>query len=73
MQIISTPVNMETFQCPESLTPIDHQPHVIDTIHLAPVVQTLDSPIQRINHYPADNAIIVSCNTYLLDSDLSGG
>ena len=72
MQIISTPVNMDTFQCPESLTPIDHQPHVIDSIHLAPVVQTLDSPIQRINHYPADNAI-VSCNTYLLDSDLSGG
>ena len=39
---------------------------------LAPVVQTLDSAIQRINHYPADNAI-VSRNTYPLDSDLSGG
>ena len=64
MQIISTPVNMDTFLCPESLTPIDHQPHVIDTIHLAPVVQTLDSPIHN---------AIVSCNTYLLDSDLSGG
>ena len=41
-------------------------------IYLAPVVQTLDSAIQRINHYPGDNAI-VSCNTYPLDSDLSGG
>ena len=40
-------------------------------IYLAPV-QTLDSAIQRINHYPGDNAI-VSCNTYPLDSDLSGG
>ena len=40
--------------------------------NLAPVVQTLDSTIQRINHYPADNAI-VSRNTYPLDSDLSGG
>ena len=38
----------------------------------APVVQTLDSAIQRVNHYPADNAI-VSRNTYPLDSDLSGG
>ena len=32
----------------------------------------LDSVIQRINHYPAHNAI-VSRNTYPLDSDLSGG
>ena len=39
---------------------------------LAPVVQTLDSAIQRINHYLADNAI-VSRNTYPLDSDLTGG
>ena len=39
---------------------------------LAPVVQTLDSAIQRINHYPAYNAL-VSRTTYLLDSDLSGG
>ena len=36
-------------------------------IDQAPVVQTLDSTIQWINHYPVDNAI-VSCNTYLLDS-----
>ena len=41
-------------------------------IVLAPVVQTLDSAIQRINHYPVDNAI-VSRNTYPLDSDLFGG
>ena len=39
---------------------------------MAPVVQTLDSAIQRINHYPLDNAI-VSRNTYPLDSDLFGG
>ena len=39
---------------------------------LTPVVQTLDSANQRINHYPADNAI-VSRNTYPLDSDLFGG
>ena len=38
------------------------------SIPLAPVVQTLDSAIQRINHYPADNAI-VSRNTYPLDGD----
>ena len=37
------------------------------------VVQTLDNAIHWINHYPADNAIIVSRNTYLLDSDLSRG
>ena len=41
-------------------------------IHLAPVVQKLDSAIHRINLYPVDNAI-GSPNTYPLDSDLSGG
>ena len=41
-------------------------------IHQAPVVQTLDSAILRINHYQADNPI-VSRNTYPLNSDLSGG
>ena len=41
---------------------------------LATVVQTLDSAIHWINHYPADNAIIiVSRNTNPLDSDLSRG
>ena len=37
-----------------------------------PVVQTLDSAIQRINHYPADSVTDFR-NTYRLDSDLSGG
>ena len=41
-------------------------------IKLAPVVQTLDSAIHRINHYPADS-VIGFPNTYPLDSDLSGG
>ena len=38
----------------------------------APVVQTLDSAIHRINHYPVDSVIDFR-NTYLLDSYLSGG
>ena len=41
-------------------------------IILAPVVQTLVSAIHRINHYPADS-VINFCNTYPLDSFLSGG
>ena len=36
----------------------------------APVVQTLDSDIHRINHYPAESVIDFP-NTYPLDSDLS--
>ena len=40
--------------------------------YLAPVVQTSDSAIHRINHYPADSVIDFR-NTYPLDSDLSGG
>ena len=39
---------------------------------LAPVVQTSDSAIHRINHYPVDSVIDFR-NTYPLDSDLSGG
>ena len=39
---------------------------------LAPVAQTLDSAIHRINHYPADSFIDFR-NTYPLDSDLSRG
>ena len=35
------------------------------------VVQTLDSAIHRINLYPADG-VIDFCDTYPLDSDLSG-
>ena len=38
----------------------------------APVVQTSDSAIHRINHYPADSVIDFR-NTYPLDSDLFGG
>ena len=39
---------------------------------LAPVVQTLDSAIHRINRYRVDSAIGFP-NIYPLDSDLSGG
>ena len=39
---------------------------------LAPVVQTLDSAIQRINHYPADKYEGNQLRSPL-DSDLSGG
>ena len=39
---------------------------------LAPVVQTLDSAIHWINHYPLDNSIGFA-SAYPLDSDLSGG
>ena len=40
--------------------------------HQATVVKTLDSAIHQINHYPVDGVIDFH-NTYLLDSDLSGG
>ena len=39
--------------------------------HLAPVVQTLNSAIHRINHYPADKYYGNQLR-YPLDSDLSG-
>ena len=41
-------------------------------IHLAPVVQTLDSAIHWINLYPADSVIDFR-NTYPLDNYLCGG
>ena len=41
-------------------------------IDLAPVVQTSDSAIHWINHYPADSVIDFR-NTYPLDCDLSAG
>ena len=41
-------------------------------MHLAPVAQTLDSAIHRINHYPADKYYGNQLR-YPLDSDLSGG
>ena len=40
--------------------------------HQAPVVQKVDSAIQRINIYPLDSAIGFP-NTYPLDRDLSAG
>ena len=46
--------------------------HLFNYWGLAPVVQTLDSAIQRINRHPANKAI-VSRNMYPLDRDLSGG
>ena len=45
---------------------------VVLFIDQALVVQTLDSAIHRINHYPAESVIDFR-NTYPLDSDLSGG
>ena len=39
---------------------------------LAPVAQTLDNAIHRINHYSADSVIDFR-NTYRLDRDLSAG
>ena len=41
-------------------------------VHLAPVVQTIDSAVHRINYYPADKH---SQNqlSYPVDSDLSRG
>ena len=47
-------------------------PRSLLLIGQAPVVQTLDSAIHQINHYPADSVIDFR-NTYRLDSDLSGG
>ena len=39
---------------------------------LAPVVQTMDSAIRRINHYPLGNSIAFA-GVSPVDSDLSGG
>ena len=40
--------------------------------HLAWVVRKVDNAIHWINHYPVDS-VVCFVNTYLLDSDLSGG
>ena len=40
-------------------------------VHQAPVVQTVDNAIHRINHYPLDIAIGFAI-TYPVDSNLSG-
>ena len=42
------------------------------TGYQARVVQTMDSAVHRINHYPVDNSIGFA-SVYPLDSDLSGG
>ena len=64
---ISVPIDMIDFWSTESMgwavKPFNCQ---------ALVVQTSDSAIHRINHYPADSVIDFR-NTYPLDSDLSGG
>ena len=36
------------------------------------VVRKMDNAIHQINHYPVDS-VVCFVNTYLLDSDLSGG
>ena len=46
--------------------------HMQSLTKLALVIQWLDSTIHRLKIYPLDNAIGFP-NTYLLDSDLSGG
>ena len=54
------------------------RPHVSEMLsdskisNLAPVVQTLDSAILWINHYPLDSSIGFA-SVYPLDSNLSGG
>ena len=40
--------------------------------HQGPVVGKVDNAIHRINHYPVDS-VVCFVNTYLLDSDSSGG
>ena len=44
----------------------------LQSFYQAPVVQTLDSAIHRINHYPADKYYGNQLR-YPLDSDLSSG
>ena len=47
--------------------------HVVRQLkYLAPVVQTMDSAIHLINHYPLDNSIGFAC-VYSVDSDIYGG
>ena len=45
---------------------------IVIIILQASVVQRLDNPIHRINHYPVDS-VVCFVTTYPLDSDLSGG
>ena len=55
-----------------SYSPKANRPFHSYVSYLAPVVQRLDNAIHRINHYPADS-VVCFVNTYLPDSDLSGG
>ena len=43
-----------------------------EVVGQALVVQSMDNTIHWINHYPVDS-IVCFANTYLPDSDLSGG
>ena len=52
--------------------PGDERTVALRFVSQAPVVQTLDSAIHRINHYPADKYYGNQLR-YPLDSDLSGG
>ena len=52
--------------------PYNISPEVIKRCDMAPVVQSLDSAIHRINHYPADKHYGNQLR-YPLDSDLSCG
>ena len=54
------------------LSHVGHWSPRFDLVLLAPVVQKVDSTIHRINLYPPDSAIGFP-NTYLHDSNLSGG
>ena len=56
-----------SFQIEVEYTGAPGRPKFCVTKDQAPVVQTMDSAIRRINHYPVDNS------TYPLDGDLSGG
>ena len=55
-----------------AIYPVDSAVQLLNNRNLAPVVQTLDSAIHRINQYPA-NSVIDFRNTYPMDSDLSSG
>ena len=55
-----------------SKTEMHGRPKISVAVVQAPVVQTLDSAIHRINHYPADKYYGNQLH-YPLDRDLSGG
>ena len=67
--MLNCPIGKGTAKSPSNLK--------LGSIEQATVVQALDSAIHRVKIYPMDSAIIALSigfpNTYLLDSDLSGG